>query len=121
MVRKRLYIKIKAGKNHLRIQKGNLGILFQFIVSNFFYLAAEKNMRIITKIPLMTDVWFDSDKIEKILSNLLQNAIKCGKSGTDIQIASSIKEKQSYLKLSSISIQQLVHEYFRAWKDMSNP
>jgi signal transduction histidine kinase/DNA-binding response OmpR family regulator/ligand-binding sensor domain-containing protein len=98
--------KTKAGKNHLRIQKGNLGLLIQSIVSNFFYLAAEKDMRIITEIPLMTEVWFDSDKIEKILSNLLQNAIKYGKSGTDIQVRTSIKEKQLYLKVSNSSIQK---------------
>ena len=54
----------------------------------------------------MTEVWFDSDKIEKILSNLLQNAIKYGKSGTDIQVRTSVKEKLFYLKVSNISIQK---------------
>jgi ligand-binding sensor domain-containing protein/signal transduction histidine kinase/DNA-binding response OmpR family regulator len=98
--------KIKSGKHQLRIRKGNLGLLIQSIVSNFFYLAAEKEMRILAVVPLMTEVWFDSDKIEKILSNLLQNAIKYGKSGTDIRVSASLLENKLVLKVSNVSIQK---------------
>lgn len=98
--------KIKSGKHQLRVQKGNLGLLIQSIVSNFFYLAAEKDMRIIPTVPLMTEVWFDSDKIEKILSNLLQNAIKYGKSGTDIEVSSSLKGNHLHLKVTNTSVQK---------------
>lgn len=98
--------KIKSGKHQLRIRKGNLGLLIQSIVSNFFYMAAEKEMRILADVPLMTEVWFDSDKIEKILSNLLQNAIKYGKSGTDIYVSTSVLENKLFLKVSNVSIQK---------------
>jgi signal transduction histidine kinase/DNA-binding response OmpR family regulator len=98
--------KIKSGKHQLRIRKGNLGLLMQSIISNFFYLAAEKDMRILAAVPLMTEVWFDSDKIEKILSNLLQNAIKYGKSGTDIDVSASLLENKLVLKVSNVSIQK---------------
>lgn len=102
--------KIKSGKHQLKVQKGNLGLLIQSIVSNFFYLAAEKEMRIIPSVPLMTEVWFDSDKIEKILSNLLQNAIKYGKPDTDIQVSSFIKDNTLHLKVSNTSIQKYSQE-----------
>ncbi|MFD2203149.1 two-component regulator propeller domain-containing protein [Shivajiella indica] len=98
--------KIKSGKHQLRVKKGNLGLLIQSIVSNFFYLAAEKDMRIIPAVPLMTEVWFDSDKIEKILSNLLQNAIKYGKSGTDIEVSSYLKGNHLHLKVTNTSVQK---------------
>jgi DNA-binding response OmpR family regulator/two-component sensor histidine kinase len=102
--------KIKSGKHQLRVQKGNLGLLVQSIVSNFFYLAAEKDMRIISDVPLMTEVWFDSDKIEKILTNLLQNAIKYGKHGTDIHLTTFITDKQLEMKVSNLSIQKYSKE-----------
>lgn len=96
--------KIKSGKLRLRIQKGNLGLLLQSIVSNFFYFAAEKDIRIKTDIPLMTEVWFDPDKIEKIVGNLLQNAIKYGKPGTAVMLKSQIIEAQLHLTVSNHSL-----------------
>lgn len=102
--------KIKTGKLQLRIQKGNLGLLLQSIVSNFFYFASEKEIRIRTDIPLMTEVWFDPDKIEKILGNLLQNAIKYGKPGTEVLVKSRIHEKQLQLTVSNHSLVKYTKE-----------
>ncbi|WP_194975145.1 hybrid sensor histidine kinase/response regulator transcription factor [Aquiflexum lacus] len=96
--------KIKSGKLQLGIRKGNMGLLLQSIVSNFFYFAAEKDIRIRTEIPLMTEVWFDPDKIEKIVGNLLQNAIKYGKSGTEVLVRSKIQENQLHLTISNHSM-----------------
>lgn len=96
--------KIKAGKLQLKVQKGNLSLLLQSIVTNFFYFAAEKNIRISPHIPLMTEVWFDGDKIEKILSNLLQNAIKYGKRGTIIQLNSQVENDHLHLTVSNQSL-----------------
>lgn len=96
--------KIKSGKLELRIQKGNLSLLLQSIVTNFFYFAAEKDIRISADIPLMTEVWFDDDKIEKILSNLLQNAIKYGKPGTTVRIISQIDQDHLHLTISNQSM-----------------
>uniref|UniRef100_UPI003594795C hybrid sensor histidine kinase/response regulator transcription factor n=1 Tax=Aquiflexum sp. TaxID=1872584 RepID=UPI003594795C len=96
--------KIKSGKLQLRIEKGNLGLLLQSIVSNFFYFASEKDIRIRTEIPLMTEVWFDPDKIEKIVGNLLQNAIKYGKPGSEVMVKSRIKENHLNLTVSNHSL-----------------
>lgn len=95
--------KIKSGKLQLKIQKGNMGLLLQSIVSNFFYFAAEKDIRISPDIPLMTEVWFDPDKIEKIVSNLLQNAIKYGKPSTVVRLSSKIHDGQLHLHVSNHS------------------
>ena len=95
--------KIKSGKLQLKIQKGNLGLLLQSIVSNFFYFAAERNIRINSDIPLITEVWFDPDKIEKIVGNLLQNAVKFGKPGTEVMLLSLSKENKLHLSVSNHS------------------
>jgi ligand-binding sensor domain-containing protein/signal transduction histidine kinase/DNA-binding response OmpR family regulator len=102
--------KIKSGKQQLSIRKGNLGLLLQSIVSNFFYFAAEKDIRIRTEIPLMTEVWFDPDKIEKIVGNLLQNAIKYGKPGTEVLVKSRIQENQLRLTISNHSLVKYSNE-----------
>lgn len=96
--------KIKSGKLELKIQKGNLGLLLQSIVSNFFYFAAERDIGIHSEIPLITEVWFDPDKIEKIVGNLLQNAIKYGKPGTEVSLISQSKERKLYLSISNQSM-----------------
>lgn len=96
--------KIKSGKLQLKIHKGNLGLLLQSIVANFFYFAAEKGIRIRTELPLMTEVWFDPDKMEKIVGNLLQNAIKYGKTETEVLVKSKIKENQLHLTVSNQSM-----------------
>ncbi|EPR70569.1 DNA-binding response regulator, AraC family [Cyclobacterium qasimii M12-11B] len=95
--------KIKSGKLELKIQKGNLGLLLQSIVSNFFYFAAEKDIRINSDIALITEVWFDPDKIEKIVGNLLQNAIKYGKPGTEVLFLSLRKDNKLLLSVSNHS------------------
>ncbi|MCS5489702.1 two-component regulator propeller domain-containing protein [Algoriphagus limi] len=76
--------KIKTGRLNLKIQKGNLGLLLQTVTMNFFYSASEKGMKLTSKIPLLSEIWFDADKVEKIVGNLLQNAIKYGKPNTEI-------------------------------------
>nr|MBI1232104.1 response regulator [Cytophagales bacterium] len=96
--------KIKSGTLQLKIQKGNLSLLLQSIVANFFYFAAEKDIGIRSDIPLMTEVWFDDDKVEKIVSNLLQNAIKYGKPGTTVQLTAQIKNSQLHLAISNQSL-----------------
>lgn len=95
--------KIKSGKNKLEIRKGNLGLLFQSIVANFFYLASEKGLRLRTDFPLMTEVWFDSDKVEKIVKNLIQNTIKYSLKDSEIVLCSHISGGNLRLKIRNES------------------
>ncbi len=117
--------RIKSGKHQLKIRKGNLSLLLQSIVSNFFYQAAEKNMKIKPKIPLMSEVWFDGDKIEKIITNLLQNAIKYGKPQTDIFLKSKLDQNHLEFELTNTSIktysqQEIKHLFDKFYKSDAN-
>jgi signal transduction histidine kinase/ligand-binding sensor domain-containing protein/DNA-binding response OmpR family regulator len=82
--------RIKSGKHTLNVEIGNLSLLIQTIVVNSYHLAVEKNIRIKTDISSITEVWFDPDKLEKIIGNLIQNAIKYGRPDTEIQIKSRL-------------------------------
>ncbi|WP_297334927.1 response regulator [Algoriphagus sp.] len=68
--------KITAEKPSLKIRKSNLGLLIQSVLVNFYYLSAKKNLTIQSVIPLITEVWFDSDQMERILENLIHFVIQ---------------------------------------------
>ena len=67
---------IDSGQRKLTIKQGNLSILLKQLISAFQYKAAEKEITILSKIQDLKNVWFDKDIIEKVVSNLLLNAIK---------------------------------------------
>lgn len=67
---------IDSGQRKLVIKQGNLSILFKQLISAFQYKAAEKEITILSNIQDLKNVWFDKDIIEKVVSNLLLNAIK---------------------------------------------
>ncbi|TDQ19240.1 ligand-binding sensor domain-containing protein [Algoriphagus boseongensis] len=102
--------KIKTGKNKLTIRKGNFGLLLQSIVANYFYQASEKGVRLSASIPLMTEVWFDSDKVEKIVKTLIQNAIKYSKENTEVKLESFINDGNLNLKIKNESLEEYKKE-----------
>jgi signal transduction histidine kinase/DNA-binding response OmpR family regulator/ligand-binding sensor domain-containing protein len=97
--------KLKSGRINLKVRKGNLSLLLQTLVINFYYMANEKGMNLISKGPLITEVWFDADKIEKIVGNLLQNAIKYGKAKSDIKLDWRTEGTQLQLQIKNFSSQ----------------
>lgn len=97
--------KLKSGRINLKVRKGNLSLLLQTLVINFYYMANEKGMKLITNGPLITEVWFDADKIEKIVGNLLQNAIKYGKEHSDIHLYWETNGTKLILNIKNLSNQ----------------
>jgi signal transduction histidine kinase/DNA-binding response OmpR family regulator/streptogramin lyase len=69
--------KIEAGLLKLSVGKGNISNYISGIVETYRYLAEQKNIHL-TYHSQMANIscFFDADKIEKILNNLLSNAFK---------------------------------------------
>lgn len=67
---------IDSGQLQLKVSEGNLNVLIKQIVAAFKYKAQEKGIQIISVIENLQHVWFDTDIVEKITSNLISNAIK---------------------------------------------
>jgi signal transduction histidine kinase/AraC-like DNA-binding protein len=113
--------RIKSGKQKLNVEKGNLGLLIQTIVVNYFPLAIQKNISIKTDIPIITEVWYDADKLEKIVGNLINNAIKYGKPDTDVKIVSKVSdgnllftiENESITRYNPEDIESLSERFFQ--------
>jgi signal transduction histidine kinase/DNA-binding response OmpR family regulator/streptogramin lyase len=113
--------RIKSGKHKLNVEIGNLSLLIQTIVVNYYHLAIEKNIRMKTDIPNITEVWFDPDKLEKIIGNLIQNAIKYGRPDTEILIKSRlldgnllfVVENESSIEYDPEDIEKLSEKFFQ--------
>lgn len=69
--------KIDAGQLNLRIQKGNLTQLIAALAESFTYNAEQKQIDYsVTIAPTDQAVYYDKDAIEKMVVNLVSNAIK---------------------------------------------
>ncbi len=69
--------KLETGKIKLQVSEGNLSEFIRRIVLSFLSLAESKNINYKYDIPdLSCPVYFDADKVEKIIINLISNAFK---------------------------------------------
>jgi signal transduction histidine kinase/ligand-binding sensor domain-containing protein/DNA-binding response OmpR family regulator len=69
--------KVERGKMNLHITSGKASIFIENIISSFRELATERNINLIYSGDVDdSEVWFDHEKIENILYNLLSNAFK---------------------------------------------
>ncbi len=68
--------KIEGGSRALAVSEGNLSLLIENLIEVFSYQAQEKNILMEQQVSSMEAVWFDRDVIEKIISNLMSNAVK---------------------------------------------
>ena len=93
--------KLDAGKMKLRITKGNITNFIKGITASFENYAKQKNIALEYR-TINEDVigYFDSEKLEKIMSNLVSNAIKYTKSTGSVSVkVLTDKKNQSYINI----------------------
>jgi len=79
--------KLETGKVKLQVSEGNLTEFIRTIVLSFLSLAETRQIKYHYNIPeLSGPVYFDSDKIEKIITNLISNAFKFTSAGGNIKV-----------------------------------
>ena len=76
--------KIEAGDMKLQIGCGNLSTFVSEIIDNFTPLAHKNNIDLVFKTDEIDMAWFDGDKMDKILHNLLSNAFKYTSKGGEV-------------------------------------
>nr|MBX2841139.1 response regulator [Flammeovirgaceae bacterium] len=86
--------KLEAGKLKLSIQKGNLVEFVKNIHESFSWMASDKNIQFnfSSEQPSIPG-YFDADKLDKVLTNLLSNAFKFTGKGGKITIKIYLPEK----------------------------
>ena len=94
--------KVESGNMKLHVSRGELvGFIQQTCVNNFEPLAKKKNIRFIISGQENLPAFFDADKIDKILFNILSNAFKyTPEQGTiELNIQSVLKNEIQFVKI----------------------
>ncbi len=85
--------KLENSKLGLRVQRGELVQFTAEIVSEFRDLAAKRNIHFgIHAMVRSLEGWFDRDKLEKMLVNVLSNAFKFTSDGGQINVILNVKQ-----------------------------
>jgi len=100
--------KIENGKEHLSVSRGDIHAFAEEIRDSFVPVAESKNIQFILEKPEQpADIWFDHQKLEKVLFNLLSNAFKFTEEGGKITLSFRIvnvgprkKKPEQYLLVS---------------------
>lgn len=94
--------KIDSGKLQLLLKEGNISTFLNSIIEPFEYQAKESQLQFNSSIEKTTENhYFDKDVIEKIVTNLLSNALKYTPEKQTISFTSSVENKQLQLTVSN--------------------
>ncbi|MGQ1891094.1 two-component regulator propeller domain-containing protein [Thermophagus sp. OGC60D27] len=92
--------KIESGKDQLRVAKHNVRSFIETISEAFYDLAEDRGIEFVIKLPAQNcDMWFDADKVDKIVVNLLSNAFKFTGDGGKIVLSVEISPRQGRKEL----------------------
>ncbi len=110
--------KLESGKLQLQLTESDLGQFVGAIAGSFESLAVRKEIHFQVHTPTASPpCYFDRDKLEKILVNLISNAFKYTSEGDRIEVKVSIAEGEATIELSDtgmgIPAAQLPHLFER--------
>ena len=110
--------KAQAGKLQLKVSEGKLGNFCAETTASLMPMFTAKDLHFEQGITCMNEkAWFDTDKVEKMLYNLLNNAVKYTEAGGKVSLSVSITENQATLIVSDtgrgISKDKMKHLYNR--------
>ena len=110
--------KSQAGQLHLLVSRGNLISFIEEACENIRPMAEHQQVTLSLEKPKIEGlVWFDADKMDKIIYNLLSNAIKYNKVGGKIDVSLSLSKEQAVISVSDngigMSKEKIKHLYTR--------
>ncbi|MBL33194.1 MAG: PAS domain-containing sensor histidine kinase [Gammaproteobacteria bacterium] len=116
--------RIEYGELKLNFQEINLNSYFENYIQSIASLAKKKDINILCKLQHKGSVYADSQAIERIMNNLIDNAIKYSDKGSDITILTS-NEDDNYIKVmvedngEGISAEDKDHIFSRFYRTAS--
>ena len=110
--------KSQAGQLHLLVSKGNLTSFIEDACENIRPMAEHQKVTLSLEKPRGDGMaWFDADKLDKIIYNLISNAIKYNKVGGKIDVSLSLSKEQAVISVSDngigMSKEKMRHLYTR--------
>ncbi|MBT8210443.1 MAG: response regulator [Eudoraea sp.] len=93
--------KLESGTVHLKLQQGGLIQYLRSQVFSFESVAEQRNISLNTHFPEeMEKAYYDKDKLEKILNNLLSNSFKYTPAGGAVTVNVSCSDKTLLIEIS---------------------
>lgn len=93
--------KLEAGKMDVQLEHGDIHTLLKIISASFESLAQHRQIHFDRNFEIDTpNIWFDRDKVEKIITNLLANAFKFTPSNGRVIFTAKIKRNDNKLLLT---------------------
>ncbi|MEO0572926.1 MAG: two-component regulator propeller domain-containing protein [Bacteroidota bacterium] len=89
--------RLEEGKFQLNRQWGNLGLFLKSLAAAFEYEATQKNIFYEYKIQPIKTAYYDDDALDKIMVNLISNALKHGKANGKCQVLAEYMEDHLWL------------------------
>lgn len=118
--------KIDSGKLQLIFKEGNIGVFLNSLIESYEFQAKENKLKFVKNIEKSANSYlFDRDIFEKIVSNLLSNALKYTNEGEEIGFDSKIENNYLMLIISNTGsnlkkedLKQIFERFYQ--KDISN-
>ena len=97
--------KAQAGKLKLKVSEAQLGEFCQETVQNLTPLFNPRGLKLTLSIDCMgTKAWFDSDKLEKIIYNMLSNAAKYSRENGTVRFSIRVNDNTATLQVADNGI-----------------
>lgn len=116
--------KLESGFIKLNVSYSNLELFLHAILASFVPLAVQKSLQLISNINVTQFAWYDADILEKIINNLLTNAIKYTPKKGQILFNAKIQSGQLILSvqnnISEIKEQELSKLFDRFYQIDAN-
>ncbi len=94
--------KINSGILKLKVKKENICVFTSTVLDSFTFLANKKNIQfIVNKTNCKDEIWFNEDFLQKIISNLVTNAVKYTNENGTISCTYQIKNKQFLFEIKN--------------------
>ena len=83
--------RLESGHAALNPQAVDLHELAQRVLDDLAAPAAARKTALENKIPAQTEVWADADRLQQVLYNLIENAIKYGRNGGSVTVGTGAR------------------------------
>ena len=111
---------IEAGKISIEPKPTNLSHQIEEVFTNLFAKAAEKQVRLINEVPKNTTVFVDVMRLEQMLTNLIDNAVKFNREGGSVTISHTQKGANDIISvadtgegISNEHLQRIFERFYR--------